>query len=157
LGQDSSILGNNAICFGETYVINSGLNPADYNFSWKKDGAVLSGQTGPSLSVTAPGNYELTYQITGCTPITDSVIIEYYPQIVTANPVNLYKCTNSSASYTYDLSINTPIVKTGLDPLTVVTYHTSLLAATNATGAIHLRETKRFMSASKAITHLVLL
>lgn len=131
LGQDLTIAANTAICPGTTHVINSGLNPAEYSFIWKRNGVTITGQTGPDLNVTQPGNYSLTYQflVGTCLPITDTVTIQFYPELVTQNPIDLYKCIGGGN--TYDLSINTPIVKTGLDPATVVTYHSSMIGVTN--------------------------
>lgn len=131
LGPDLTIASNTAICFGQTHTINSGLNPAEYSFSWKRNTIPVIGQTGPTLPVTQAGTYELTYQfLTGtCTPIVDSVVIEYYPEMTAAEPIDLYKCITPGGNYVYDLSINTPIVKAGLDPATVITYHATQLAA----------------------------
>lgn len=138
LGQDLTVANNNAVCFGESYTINSDLNPALYSFSWKKDGVVIPGAIGASINISLPGIYQLTYQNTvdSCQPITDAVKVEYFPKITTSNPISLYKCNSGAATYTYNLSINTPIVKTGLNPLTVVTYYSSLADATNGINSL---------------------
>ena len=133
LGLDLSTATNSAVCFGETYVLSTGLDPAEYTFSWTKDGVTISGATGPSINVTQPGTYSVTYTniLNTCQPVTDAINIEYYPQFITPNPVNLYKCDSGAAAYTFDLSYNTPIVTAGLDPLTQISYHASLADATN--------------------------
>lgn len=142
LGPDLSVAENSAICFGEPYTIASGLSAATYSFSWKRNGVVVPGQNGPSLTVTQSGTYLLTYQflVGNCVPITDSITVEYFPELETDDPINLYKCI-SPGSMTYDLSQNTPIVKSGLDPLTSVSYHVSQLAASNNSGALPLNYT----------------
>lgn len=140
LGPDLTIAANTAVCFGQPQVINSGLNPATYSFSWKRNTNTIPGQTGPTLTVTQPGTYELTYQylVGTCTPVSDSILVEYYPEITAQNPINLYKCINPGGNYVYDLSLNTPIVKTGLNPATVITYHSTPQAAEDGTGALPL-------------------
>lgn len=128
LGQDINANNNNSLCFGDTHVLTSGLNPINYTFSWTKDGNTIAGETGPDLTINGSGVYGLTYQktINGCVPVTDYVTVEYLPEVITQNPVNLYKCDTGSSTYTFDLSYNTPIVKSGLNSGTVVTYHNSL-------------------------------
>lgn len=128
LGQDITMTSPNAPCFGETYVLNSNLNPTQYTFSWTKNGQPVAGN-GPTLAITDPGTYAITYQSGTCVPVTDSVNIAYQPQIIAGTPTDLYRCDIGSATYTYDLSINTPIVKAGLDPATIVSYYATLADA----------------------------
>lgn len=132
LGLDLSNANNSALCFGTTRTLNSNLDPTQYNFSWTKNGVTIPGENGPSLVVNEPGNYGITYQknIDGCQPVTDFITVEYLPEIVPGTPTDLYRCNNGSATYSYDLSRNTPLIKTGLNSLTQVTYHaTPQLAA----------------------------
>jgi gliding motility-associated-like protein len=133
LGDDLTQSSNSAVCYGQNYVINSGLNPANFIFIWKKDGVLLPLETGPTLNVTQPGTYELTYNNISfpCQSVTDTVVVEYEPVFSTPNPINLYKCNVGSSSYTYNLDMNTPIVKLGLNPGVTVSYHSSLSDANN--------------------------
>ncbi|WP_091141613.1 T9SS type B sorting domain-containing protein [Flavobacterium caeni] len=142
LGQDITVAANTAICPGKTHTIDSELDPAVYSFVWKRGNTILAGQTGPTLVVDQPGTYTLTYQylIGTCSPVSDSVVVQFYPEITTQNPIDLYKCSGSG-TYVYNLALNTPIVKTGLDAATVVSYHSSQLAADNNTGALPLNYT----------------
>jgi len=127
LGPDVTVSSQTAICFGQDHTINSGLNPADYvSFVWKRNGVVLTGENGPSLVVHDAARYELTYQKIGCLAVSDNIKVEYYPEIIPGTPQTLYKCVSSTGSYQYDLSINTPIIKTGMNAATIVTYHGSL-------------------------------
>ncbi len=128
LGPDLTVASNTAICYGGNYTINTGLNPANYSFVWTLNGNSIVGQTGNSLNVTQPGVYEVTYTkiLNPCQPITNSVLIEFYPQIITPNPVNLYKCNIGLTNYNYDLSINTPKVLVGLPVNFLVSYFDSM-------------------------------
>ena len=140
LGQDLTVANNNAICFGDTKTLNSGLDPLVYSFIWKKNNVVIAGATGPSLVVNQPGTYSLTYTnlVTICNPTTDTIVVEYFPKIVTPNPKTIYKCDTGAATYTFNLDINTPIVIQGLDPLTQVTYFSNQNDATTNTNALPL-------------------
>ncbi|HMI07850.1 MAG TPA: choice-of-anchor L domain-containing protein, partial [Flavobacterium sp.] len=141
LGLDLTVAANTAICPGTTHVLDSELDPAIYSFIWKRNNVTLP-ETGPALTISQPGNYELTYQFiaNNCQPVTDTVLVEFYPGFTVHDPINLYKCSGSG-TYVYDLSINTPIVKAGLNPATVVTYHPSLIAAQNNTNILPLNYT----------------
>lgn len=127
LGLDLTVANNTAICFGQTYTLDTGLDPAQYTFTWTKNNAPIPGATGPSINVTQAANYGVTYTniVDLCQPVTDNINIEYFPEITTPNPITLFRCDTGAASYTYDLSVNTPIVKNGLDPATTVTYFAS--------------------------------
>jgi gliding motility-associated-like protein len=133
LGLDMTVANNTAVCFGDTYVLSTDLNPAQYTFVWTKNGTTIPGSTGPSINVTQAGNYGVTYTniVDLCQPVTDNVTIQYFPQLQTPNPKNLYKCDNGSTTYAYNLAINTPVVTAGLNPLTVVSYHATQSDANN--------------------------
>jgi gliding motility-associated-like protein len=133
LGLDLTVANATAICHGQNYTLTTDLNPAEYTFTWTRNNAPISGATGPSITVTQPGNYGVTYTniIDTCQPVTDNITIEYYPQIVTGTPVNLYKCDIGAPTYTYNLDHNTSIVKAGMDPLTEVSYFASQANAEN--------------------------
>ena len=124
---------NNALCFGTNHSIDTGLSTTNYSFVWKKNNLVLNGETGSSIIINQPGTYSVTYtqMQNDCQPYTDSIEVQYYPQTTSPNPNNLYKCDLSAPSYTYNLDLNTSIVKQGLDPLTSVSYFISQNDADN--------------------------
>ena len=133
LGLDLTVASGTAICYGTTHTIDTGLSPSSYTFVWKKDGVTLTSETGSTLTVTQPGTYEVTFDnlFDTCVPFTDSIKIEYSPEIISPNPNTIYKCDSGAASYTYNLGLNTPVVKQGLNPLTSVSYHISQNDADN--------------------------
>lgn len=140
LGQDLTVANGTALCHGATHTINTGLNPSNFTFQWKKNNVVLTNETGPSLVVNQPGTYTVIYTniLSPCSPTTNNVVIEYFPQINAQNPINLYKCDNGSATYSYNLDLNTSIVKTGLNANTLVTYHATQADADNNVNALPL-------------------
>ncbi|WP_290846106.1 T9SS type B sorting domain-containing protein [Flavobacterium sp.] len=133
LGLDLTVANHTAICFGQTYVLNTGLNASQYTFIWKKDGAVLPGQNGPSLNVTSPATYSVTYApiSNSCQATTDSVKIEFYPEFVAPSPSTLYKCNTGAANYTWNLALNTPLMMAGMPAGTTLSYHATLDNANN--------------------------
>lgn len=135
LGPDLTVSNNTAICFGGSHTITTGLNPAEYNFVWTQNGNPIAGQTGPTLNVIQPGTYGVTYIkiLNPCQPITNSVLIEFYPEIITSNPVDLYKCNSGSAFYTFNLAQNTPKVLVGVPATYLVSYFSSMSNAVAGT------------------------
>lgn len=133
LGSDLLVSTNTAICFGESHLLDTALNPADYTFVWTKNGTVIAGQNGPTLLVTSAGTYAVTYTkiIDGCLPETDSIKVEYYPIFQIPNPKKISRCDAGSVTYEFDLSQNTAIVTAGLPATTAVSYHISLDDAQN--------------------------
>jgi gliding motility-associated-like protein len=134
LGDDLTIAANTAPCSGENYLIQSGLSPSLYTFSWKKNGQTLSGENGPNLNVNSPGTYELTYTkiANTCQTFSDSILIEYLLVFTTPNPIDLYVCDTGASSYFYNLSLNTSVVTQGLPAGTTVAYYSSQQNADNA-------------------------
>lgn len=146
LGEDLKIVNQNAICYGMNHTLSTGLSSIEYNFTWKKNGIILTGETNATLLINQAGTYEVTYRDNAgiCQPRTDSVIVEYYPQISSPNPNNLYKCDTGATTYTYNLDLNTSRVKQGLDPLTSVTYFSSQIDANTNQNPIPLNYVSPF-------------
>ena len=140
LGLQLTMANNNALCFGTNYNLQTSLSATEYSFVWEKNGVVIAGENDPTLNITQAGIYSVTYSdiIGNCIPITDSVTVEYFPQIITPNPKNLYKCNIGSATYSYNLSSNTAIILAGIDPLTQISYFASQSDADNNTNPLAL-------------------
>jgi len=143
LGADVTIANNTALCFGTSHTISSNLSATNYSFVWKKNDVVIPSEISPSITVTQPGTYSVTYTnlFSTCPPITDSIVIEYYPEIITPNPKPLYKCNMGLATYAYNLAQNTPVVSQGLPTGTTVSYFASQTDANNNTNALPLMYT----------------
>lgn len=133
LGSNLTTSNGGAICPGESYTISSGLNPSEYSFEWKRNGTIIPGETDSNLTITMEGNYSLTYTNIDfpCQTITNTINIQYYSEFVTPEPINIIKCDSGASTYSFNLGQNTPIVTAGLNPATVVSYHTSLAHAEN--------------------------
>ncbi|MGV3460320.1 MAG: choice-of-anchor L domain-containing protein [Flavobacterium sp.] len=116
IGGDLTIANGNALCIGQNVTINTGLNPADYEFIWRIGTSIIPGQTGPSLNVTQPGNYsvEVSYIGSICSE-TLTKIVEFYPAIadVVGTPTELVQCSDTGFA-TFNLALNTPVLLNGL-------------------------------------------
>ncbi|OYU85712.1 MAG: hypothetical protein CFE24_00460 [Flavobacterium sp. BFFFF2] len=126
-GDDLTVAAGTAVCFGGNQVIETNLNPADYTFFWKRNGQIIAGATSASLTVTQPGNYSVFYKktVSTCNPIEDDIVVEFYPEYVTPNAKNIYRCDTGAATYPYYLAYNTSIIKYGMNPVPAVSYFAS--------------------------------
>ncbi|MFN3755613.1 MAG: choice-of-anchor L domain-containing protein [Flavobacterium sp.] len=138
LGDDLTSLSGNAICFGDNHTIVSNLNPTQFTFEWKRNGAVLFGETGPNLTVSTPGVYTITYTNIAfpCQIVSDDVVVEFQNGLNAGTPTNLVRCDTGATSYVYNLSLNTPRLIQGLTPIPQVTYHISSIHAQNGTNPL---------------------
>ncbi len=131
LGEDLTIAANTAPCAGSNYLLESGLNAANYFFTWSNNGQTIQGENNPNLIVTTAGTYQLTYTSIAnpCLVISDAIVIEFQNELSTPNPINLYKCDTGALTYTYNLAQNTPIVTQGMPAGTTVSYHATVANA----------------------------
>ena len=139
LGGDLLVSTGNAVCAGGNAVINSQLNPADYEFEWKNGPNVIPNENGPTLTVTQPGDYTLVASYIGSTCSGESTVtVEFYPAVqdITGNPQNLTAC-NATGFATFDLTVNNPVILGTLNPADyTITYHASQLEAEGNAGII---------------------
>ncbi len=133
LGLDLTVENNTAICYGTNHTINTGLSTIDNSFVWTEGGVIIPNATGASLNINHAGTFSVTYTslTSNCQPITDTVVIQYNPQLITPNPKNIYRCDSGATTYVYNLDSNTSVVKQGLNPLTSVTYFATQNDANN--------------------------
>ena len=72
----------------------------------------LVGQTGSTLTVTAPGEYKLVAHYIGSACVgEDTILVEFYPDLFlnTPEPNDLSICTSATTAV-FDLTQNTPVV-----------------------------------------------
>ncbi len=127
LGEDITLASDNAICFGESHTIQSNLSETEYSFVWKKNNVIIEGENQPNLTVTQPGTYTLTYnslEFPCETPLSDSILVEYFPEILVPALKNLYKCDIGAATYNYNLAENNLAIS-GLGTGSTISYHIS--------------------------------
>ena len=132
LGSDFLESNGNALCAGDSFLIESGLNPAQYTFTWTQNGSLIPGETNPNLIVTQEATYSVNAQYIGTTcAATDSVIIEFYDPVSAGLPNNLITCNNLTYSE-FDLSQNNTASLGSLNPANYnVAYYATLSDAEN--------------------------
>ncbi|KGO89850.1 choice-of-anchor L domain-containing protein, partial [Flavobacterium suncheonense] len=106
LGADLTIADGTMVCFGNTQVLDTGLDPTQYTFVWSHDGNVLTTETGPSIVATVPGLYSVTASNTGTScSLTDEIFIEFSEEIIfLEEPVDIVQCDNNGALVDFDFS-----------------------------------------------------
>jgi gliding motility-associated-like protein len=116
LGNDLLQQTNNAVCYGETQLLDSGLSSDDFTFTWMLGTDIIPNETGPSLVVTEPGLYTLNaqYNNTTCTA-TDTIEVEFYPEIIGGEANDLVLCGTNDVAV-FDLTVNTPLILNGNNP-----------------------------------------
>ena len=130
LGQDFLESNGTALCAGNSYTLQSGLDPNNYLFTWALNGVTIAGQTGANLVVTTSGTYTLSASyITGTCTTSDSVTIEFYAPVAGGTPNTLTAC-NSLGYAQFDLSTNNASALGSLSPTAnTVTYYATLADA----------------------------
>lgn len=130
LGSDRLLATNNAICFGDTYVIDPKL-PASYKYTWSKDEIEISGQNNPTLIVNDPENYSVVVSLaSGCTA-TGKLKVEYNPKLDLVDTTLKNCVANTSGQASFDLTRADSMLLNGVSDLGAVTYFETLNIATN--------------------------
>lgn len=125
-GKDRLLATNNPICFGESYIIDTKL-PATNAYKWYKNNVEIIGETGPSLSVSDTGIYNVEVTLTPSTCVaTGKIKLEYTPKIVLSN-TTLVQCDDNGDGVTlFDLTKVDTIIKNNNASLSPVEYYESL-------------------------------
>ncbi|WP_294818204.1 choice-of-anchor L domain-containing protein [uncultured Flavobacterium sp.] len=122
LPEDITIATGNALCPDEEYVLEVDLTPGtDFIVTWEKDGEVITDindepVTTTSILVTEPGIYTVLAAFPSAPEcnLTDTVRIEYRPEIEAAEPEDLTLCGNPAETAVFDL---TDVYEAMMEPL----------------------------------------
>lgn len=136
LGTDKLLATNNAICFGQDYIIDTKL-PANYTYKWYKDGILLASENSPSYTVKSPGIYKVEVTLTpSVCVVTNDVKIEYTPEIVLKNS-SLIQCDiDEDGKAVFDLTEADSEIKNNNSGLSSVTYYENVSDAQAGTNPI---------------------
>ncbi|MFA9188314.1 choice-of-anchor L domain-containing protein [Flavobacterium magnesitis] len=129
LGNDKLLTTNNAVCFGEDYILDTKLS-TNYTYKWYKDGILLNLENNPFYTVKSPGNYkvEVTLNPSACV-VTNDIKIEYTPEIVLKNS-SLIQCDiDEDEKSLFDLTQADSEIKNNNSGLSDVTYYENLTDA----------------------------
>ena len=108
LGADLLVDTENAICYGESQVIHSGLVEDVDNLviEWFKNGVLIPGETNVSLEVTEAGTYMVKafYKDLNCGP-EGSIVVEFYAPLtdVVNGPKDIEVCRFAFSDVAIDL------------------------------------------------------
>ena len=118
LGADRLIATNNAICFGQDYIIDTKL-PTSYTYKWYKDNIMLNGEIKPTLKVKDAGTYKVEIILNPTTCLaTNQLKIEYTPEIILKN-TTLFQCDeNNDGIATFDLTTAETLINSNAAPIT---------------------------------------
>lgn len=138
LGADLTIETNNAICAGDSHILQTQLDANAVSIKWFKDEVEILGQTANSLVVNDPGIYKIVAQFIGsdCT-IEDEIKVEFYPDVLKdlVNPNDLEICLNQNNLI--DITVNESVIFSQVDLSNyIVTYYNSLQDLQNNVNAI---------------------
>ncbi|HEX8564015.1 MAG TPA: choice-of-anchor L domain-containing protein, partial [Flavobacterium sp.] len=135
LGSDFTQADGTALCSGSSYVLNTGLDPTLYTFTWTVGDQPLENETGASITVTETGIYGVTatYNTSTCTA-TDAVTIEFYPALTPGTPNNLTACNNLGFAQFNLAENNAAILGSMLPADYTLTFYAS---STDATGEVN--------------------
>lgn len=136
LGTDKLLATNNAICFGEDYIIDTKL-PANYTYKWYKDNVPLPTETSPAYTVKTSGTYklEVTLNPSACT-VSNQIKVEYTPEIVLNNTTLIQCDTNGDSKAVFDLTKADNQIKNSNSNSSAVSYFENLTDAKAGTNAI---------------------
>ena len=139
LGPDLLIANDNAICFGESHLLDTKLTASDNTYKWFKDGSLtpILGAEGPSYLVSDAGTYkvEVAFSSATCTA-SDDIKIEFYPEI-SLTDTTLTQCDNNGNGVAiFDLTKADNTIKNNDATLITVVYYESLADAKGKTNAI---------------------
>ncbi|MHC0442863.1 fibronectin type III domain-containing protein [Flavobacterium sp. 3-210] len=140
LGADLLKSNGQAVCYGSTITLDSKLDPAKFNIVWEKDGVVLTGENKATLVVSAPGEYKVLSRYgdvvcSGPTTGADSIIVEYYNEIITGVPADITLCSIESSA-TFNLTQNSASILGTLGSDYSVSYFTTAVDAAANLNAI---------------------
>lgn len=137
LGAPQLIGNGDGLCVGDSYTLQSGLDPLLFTFEWFKDGIKIPGQTGANLVVTQTGDYSVKGYIPNvstCTMESDPVRIEFYNYVNILAPQNLTECPNAGTLTQFHLK--DAMIGTTTNPNILFKFYTTQQNAEADTNAI---------------------
>ena len=129
LGPDRLLTTNNAVCFGEDYIIDTKL-PANYSYKWYKDDVLLTSENNPSYTVKSPGIYkvDVTLNPSACV-VTNAIKIEYTPETVLKNSTLIQCDIDEDGKSFFDLTQADAEIQNNNSGLSTIIYYESLTDA----------------------------
>ena len=151
-GPDRSIAANTAICFGDSYIIDTGLSSSlGYSYKWYKDAIAIPFANNPSLSVNVTGTYKVEVSFTTGCMIPAETRIEFTPKI-DLKDTTLVQCDDDTDGISlFDLTKADAIIKNNITNLSSVVYYKSLADAKATINSITTPATYKNTSVNQSV------
>jgi len=96
LGSDVFLGDPNALCEGDTKVLDAGVLPVGTAIKWFKDGVEIPGETGQTLTIDVTGDYSMSIYFVAAPECSReaTVHIEFYPNPSPDLGEDVVKCAN---------------------------------------------------------------
>lgn len=125
LGPDRTLQNGNALCVGDSLVLNADIGVPGSVFQWFRDGVLLPGETNATLSLSQEGLYAVEVDAGGGCVSLGEVLIEFAPPPTVFNTV-LQQCDIDSDGLSgFNLNRSIEDITAGDQSLTVIGYFTS--------------------------------
>jgi gliding motility-associated-like protein len=136
LGTNRLLATNNAVCFGQDFIIDTKL-PSTYTFNWYKDNVLLTGENGSTYTAKNTGSYKVEVIMSPSNCIaTNEIKVEYTPEIILNNSTLIQCDDNGDGITNFDLTKVDSDIKNNNTSLSAVEYYESLTDAQNSSNKI---------------------
>nr|MCH9662024.1 hypothetical protein [Bacteroidota bacterium] len=128
--EDDLFLGDDVVgCEGIPLTISTGIVDVNFTFEWFFNGVLIAGETGPSITVSVPGNYRVEGSKGLCFIVDDINISFLPPPVLNSNPDPLILCDIDNDGFAeFDLTLADDIITLG-NPDVTISYHGTLTDA----------------------------
>jgi gliding motility-associated-like protein len=93
LGPDR--VSGTSVCDGETILLQTQVS-GNNTYQWYKDGNLLTAETSPQYTVSAPGTYSVEVTAFGSTcSSTDEIVVAYAGPVLLNNPISIVQCDSN--------------------------------------------------------------
>ena len=132
IGDDRLLATGTPLCVGDSFVINA-ADAAGTSYKWFLNDVEILGESNPTYTVDAPGNYKVEITLNASTCIsTGRLIVEGSPLPILASPTSLVQCDeNNDGIAIFNLTKLDNIIKMNNANLGDVSYFLTLADAEN--------------------------
>ena len=99
-----------AKCEGEEIDLEifEGNLPPNFNIEWLKDGQIIPGETGATLTIDETGTYTVDIQGASNCDDSDSILVEFIaaPEVQNQNDLDITVCEPFNSDASFDLTVN---------------------------------------------------
>jgi hypothetical protein len=105
LPEDLTIANGTALCPGAEYTLSVDAGDSDFIYEWEFNGEIIDGANEDTIVVTEPGSYTCNASFVSDPDchLSDTIIIEYIPEIEVNDPGNITVCENPDGPTAIDL------------------------------------------------------